>query len=72
MGTTGGTSRQLELLTVHTGMGTLMRSQTRAQGTNSFESVIRPNSFEGVFWTDSVEGLFWTDTVKNAILMDTV
>ena len=37
-------------------MGTPMRAQTRAQGADSFDSVIRPDSFDSVFWTDTVEG----------------
>ena len=72
MGTPGGTIRQLEVLTVLTGMGTPMRAHTRAQGTNIFEGVIHPNSFESLFWAETVKGVFRTDTVEGLIWMDTV
>ena len=71
-GTPEGTSRQSEVLTLQMGMGTPMRTQMRAQGTHSYESVIHYGSFEGVFRTDTVGSVFRTDTVEGAIWTYTV
>ena len=63
-GKSRGGRQTSEVLTVKTAMGTPMRAQMRAEGTNSFESVIHPKSFKIVFRTDIGKGTFRMDTVE--------
>ena len=71
-GTPGETSRQLEVLTVQTGMVNLMITQMRTQGTNRLQGIIHSDSSEIVFGTDTVESVFGKDTVESENWKDTV